>query len=140
MSSEARRGLGVWVSVLRVAAAARALGDYAPAGPLPPLSSSLGEARARTEGDRLVVQTGKMERVWRLTDKGLATVGLPNMAAGKEWAAQKPAYSCDWSVRGFVDERTTARLTSLKAKPVRLSPQEQQAWPSLSCLPILTTP
>jgi len=107
-----------------VAADARGLAGEPGASsvPLPALSLSLGEARARTEGDRLSVGTGQIERVWRLTDKGLVTVGLRNVASGKEWAGQKLAYSCDWRIKGFVDDRTTARLVSLTAKPVRRSP------------------
>ena len=104
--------------VLLVAVGARALAGDAPTARLPALSQSLREANARTEGDRLTVRTGPIERVWRLTDKGLVTVSLKNTASGKEWAAPQSAYACDWSMRGFVDERTTARLVSLSAKPM----------------------
>jgi len=64
-------------------------------------------------GDTLIVDTGKMQRIWRWTGKGLVTVGLRNQVSGKEWVTQKPAYSCDWSLAGLIDETTKADFISI---------------------------
>ena len=65
-----------------------------------PLQVSAGSATAWTEGDRLHVSTGELERTWRWTGAGLTTVGLRHVAAGREWAGSAPEAWADWSLPG----------------------------------------
>ena len=91
-------------------------------GPLPEASERFGEAFARTRGDMLVVGTGLVERHWRWTGKGFATVGLRNVKSGKDWAVTKPAALCDWSLGETIGETANGSLVSLAAKAVENDP------------------
>ncbi len=96
-----------------VASAAAASG----AAVLPPLDVRLGHARAFTAGDRLCVSSGCVERDWRWTGAGLATVGLEDLRTGRNWVAQ-PEYAAasDWALPGLMGHQP-ARLVSLSAAP-----------------------
>jgi hypothetical protein len=100
-----RQGLGLallWGMVAGPAAAKQ----------LPVLEASYGGARARTVADRLVVSTGRVERTWQLTERGLVTVGIRDLAIDKQWAQRGEAPGCDWEMPG-IDGR--ASLSALEA-------------------------
>ena len=85
-------------------------------GTLPELSAELGEATVKTDGDLLVVGTGKIERRWKWTGKGLVTVGLRDLSSGREWADVESQCGCDWSIPGSIEEHA-ASIISLIAEP-----------------------
>ncbi len=82
---------------------------------LPPLNARLETAHCSTEGDTLVVSTGRIERRWRWTGKGLMTVGLRDLARGREWCSAVPALACDWAYPGLIEDSSSARMVSLTA-------------------------
>ena len=83
---------------------------------LPKLSEAISGASAHTEGDRLIVSTGGIERRWQWTGHGLATVGLKDLVRGVEWADPALVQGCDWTYPGIIGPNTPARLISLKAR------------------------
>ncbi len=87
------------------------------AGAMPELDRSLGAATAAVEGDRLIVSTGRIQRTWRLTGRGLATVGLTDLRSGRRWADAAATADADWSFPGFIEPDDEAKLVSLTAAP-----------------------
>ena len=79
---------------------------------LPQIDCSLREARARTEGEFLIVTTGRVERVWRWTEAGFATTKVVDVTSGRAWGAEAPA--CDWQLPDC-GEPSGATLSSLSA-------------------------
>lgn len=73
----------------------------------------LKSATALISDDSLIVDTSRMRRKWKWTDRGFVTVSLQDKVSGVEWCKRKPAYSCDWSLWGIVSE---AELLSIDAK------------------------
>jgi len=84
-------GLGLLCGVITGLAAAKEL---------PVLETSHGGARARTVTDRLIVSTGRVERTWQLTNRGLVTVGIRDLTIDKQWAQRGAALDCDWELPG----------------------------------------
>ena len=70
------------------------------------------QAEVKTEGNRLVVTTGVVERVWKWTGNGLVTIGLKNLKTGTEYITREPSHLCDWELPGFKNVNT-AQLVSL---------------------------
>lgn len=67
------------------------------------------------DGD-LFVSTGVLERKWRWTGNGLATMGLRDIARKREWVSPQLAEGCDWTYPGFLDPREKGRLVSVTAR------------------------
>lgn len=88
---------------------------------LPSVWSTLGSAEVRTSGNQLTVATGAVERTWRWTGRGLATISLRNQETGHEWSAPGDS-SADWSYPGLIDPSAPAILQELTARPVRFDP------------------
>ncbi len=65
---------------------------------LPRFSAKLGAVSARSEGDELVVSTGKVERRWKWTGEGLVTVGLKDLKVNREWVDLNPEKTSDWEL------------------------------------------
>jgi hypothetical protein len=92
---------------------------------LPKLEAACGSTAARTEGNSLIVTTGAVERRWKWTGKGLATVGLRDLSSGREWADGKGSggngvdsdgdRDCDWSNSEVIPAGATAEIVSLTA-------------------------
>jgi len=80
------------------------------------VAGELGHARVSGSGDELVVTTGRLERKWRWTGKGLVTVGLRDVTDGKEWIANAPAHPCDWDLPGSMDDQSDAQLVSMTVR------------------------
>lgn len=76
----------------------------------------LGKAIVTHNKDRLIANTGEIERVWKWAGGGFVTVSLKNIDSGKEWAGT-PKYRCDWSLPGLIDDSTEANLLNLTANP-----------------------
>jgi hypothetical protein len=79
---------------------------------LPKLDCSLNDARAHTDGDRLIVTTGKVRRTWRWTSNGFVTMSFADVTSGRAWEAE-PA-GCDWQMLE-ADDAPPADLRSLRA-------------------------
>jgi hypothetical protein len=56
---------------------------------LPVLNQSFQTASVKTNKNLLTVSTGKMQRTWQWTGKGLATISVKNLETGKEWKSDK---------------------------------------------------
>lgn len=83
---------------------------------LKPVEIRLGEAWVKTRGDKLIANTGKVQRVWKWTGHGFVTTSLKNLSSGKEWVNTSPAFGSDWSLEGLVAEDTEAFLVGITAK------------------------
>jgi hypothetical protein len=68
----------------------------------------------RFDGAVLQVSTGAVERQWKLTPHGLATMTVKDLATGRVYGGQ-PATDCDWSLPDLTGERAAAKLTDLTA-------------------------
>lgn len=83
---------------------------------LPALSSTLETASARTDGQSLIVSTGAVERTWRLTPAGLATVSIKDLRSGASWA-QPSRDQADWAYPGWIDENARVSAVRVEAAP-----------------------
>lgn len=63
---------------------------------LPTIDCSLAQARVYTEQDRLIVTTGRVQRVWRLTKMGLSTCSLTQLQTQMQWQWDRD--DCDWQL------------------------------------------
>jgi hypothetical protein len=88
---------------------------------LPALECEIGSARVTASGLDLKIETGRIERSWRLTENGLVTTSLRSSRTGREWTIP-PVRSCDWSLERFGLAGTKATLIRLTARPVRYDP------------------
>ncbi len=61
---------------------------------LPTIECSEKNAHAWTEGNRLIVTTGRLRRVWCWTAEGFATCEVIDDDAGRSWTGQ--VAGCDW--------------------------------------------
>jgi hypothetical protein len=61
----------------------------------------------------ITVSTGRIERSWTWTGKGLQTTSVKNQITGKEYASIKSKYQCDWNLPGAIDDTTIAELVDL---------------------------
>ena len=82
---------------------------------LPVLKADFQSASVKTKGNELVVSTGKVQRTWKWTGKGLVTTSFKNAKTGKDWAEMKPKFSSDWAYYGLIDEKA-GKLISLTTK------------------------
>lgn len=63
---------------------------------LPTLKSALHQASAWTDGLRLFVSTGRVQRVWRWTEAGLAPDALTELSTGRRWVQSSLACAWQW--------------------------------------------
>ncbi len=73
------------------------------------LSETYGDASVNFDGEVLIVNTGKFERSWKITQAGMVTTSLKNSETGKVWAGAKGKI-CDWEYFGLINENTKASL------------------------------
>lgn len=73
-------------------------------------------ASVKTEQEKLIVKTQKIERVWELTNVGLKTISLKDLETGKIYTSEKNDVNCDWSYFGLIDDQSNAKLIGLSAK------------------------
>ncbi len=95
------------------------------------VTGALGPARAAGSGNELVVTTGRVERKWRWTGKGLVTVGLRDVTDGKEWITNAPAHACDWNLPGALADGSDGELVS---QVVRTDDDDGFAGPHLEVI------
>lgn len=89
------------------------------------LTVELAGAYARVEDGVLVIGTDVVERRWRWTGEGLATVSIKNTISGREWVAESARHVCDWAIGdvvGAVRDGADASLASLSARAVTDDP------------------
>ena len=79
---------------------------------IPRIQSSLKEASAYTEEDRLIVSTGRMRRVWRWTEVGFSTSEISDAETGRVWPNRDG--DCDWQLPDG-NEPSEAELHALTA-------------------------
>ncbi|MCW1923921.1 alpha-galactosidase [Luteolibacter arcticus] len=94
-----------------------AAGNHATVNPLPELSAKFESAYARVEENQLVVGTGTLERRWKFTEQGLATVSLKSGGekTGREWADRAPSAAADWAHPLLMPEGSAGKLVALTA-------------------------
>ena len=78
---------------------------------LPELELSYESAKVLTKGNALTVSTGKIERVYKLTDYGLATTVFRDRSSSREWVKTNAGLS-DWEI----DKNVPGNLVSLDAR------------------------
>ena len=82
---------------------------------LPEINFNLKTASVKTEGDKLIVSTGKIERIWQLTNTGLVTIALKDLITGKIHKEKEDQIKSDWSYFGLIDKYTKGNLIHLEA-------------------------
>lgn len=60
--------------------------------------------------NKLLVSTGRIERTWFWTGKGLQTISIKNQQSGREYAKKESKYQCDWDLPGAITDTTRAEL------------------------------
>ncbi len=78
---------------------------------LPKLELSYENAKVFTKGNELIVATGKIERVYKITDYGLTTTMFKEYSSSKEWVKADTGV-CDWEI----DKNVLGNLVSIDAK------------------------
>ncbi|HXS98777.1 MAG TPA: hypothetical protein VN736_29475 [Candidatus Limnocylindrales bacterium] len=78
------------------------------------VAASVGNARVHTDGDQLVVTTGRITRSWIWTGHGLATIGLRNEETGTGFSLKKN-FAADWSLPGALDDAAIGALVDIEA-------------------------
>ncbi len=80
-----------------------------------PFSYKKNDIRVTTQNDILTVKNKQIERKWQLTEYGLATISVRNLAMGKVWENKQNKTICDWSYNGLIDGMQKAKLISIIA-------------------------
>ena len=79
---------------------------------LPKLDLQHESAKVITKNDKLIISTGKIERIYQLTSNGLVTTSLKTFPQKKEWINSNKASICDWAI----NDETPGNLISLNAQ------------------------
>ncbi len=82
---------------------------------LPEINYDFENASVKTKGNKLIVSTGRVERVWELTDAGLLTVNFRDLKSGGITSHKPKNIAADWAYFGLIDEHTKGKLKSLTA-------------------------
>ncbi|SDR65428.1 hypothetical protein SAMN05216503_0022 [Polaribacter sp. KT25b] len=82
---------------------------------LPTLNFNLETASVSSQGDKLIVNTGKVERIWKLTNTGLITNAFKNRLTGEVYIENNNELNADWSYYGLIDNNTKGNLINLTA-------------------------
>lgn len=77
------------------------------------LRKKLDEASVSYFENTLEVSTGKVKRIWKLTETGFQTVNYKNLKTGKEWCKKQSVYSSDWNLPKRIDNETKGELISI---------------------------
>lgn len=73
-------------------------------------------AKVIYRNNKIIVSTGKIERTWNWTGKGLQTVSIKNQQSGKEYGNIESKYHCDWDIPGAINDSTQAELVNFEVK------------------------
>jgi len=79
---------------------------------LPKLDLLHGSAKVFTKDDKLIISTGRVERIYQLTSFGLVTTGFKNILTETEWINSNEKSLCDWAI----DSDFKGKLISLNAQ------------------------
>lgn len=77
------------------------------------LSATLGDAKVSTNGDDLIVTTGRVIRIWHWTGKGLATTSLRDEGAKRDYHSPRGTVRCDWDLPGVLGDGSEGRLIDM---------------------------
>jgi len=80
------------------------------------ISLKFNAANVKSKNDLLIANTGVIERCWKWMGKGFVAVSLQQLDSGRQWANTNTEYLCDWSLQGFIDKSSEAKLTKLTAE------------------------
>ncbi len=80
---------------------------------LPTLHHSFEAASVSTDHNQLTVNTGRMQRVWQWTERGLVTREVTELSSSQSW--NNAAADCDWQLPDGT-EATGAELIRLEAR------------------------
>lgn len=78
-------------------------------------SYSKNDVQVITKSNILSVKNKEIERQWKLTEYGLATVSVKNLSTNKVWQNNQNKTNCDWSYDGLMDGTQKANLISITA-------------------------
>jgi hypothetical protein len=83
---------------------------------LPKLEAVSGSASVHTERNLLIVSTGAVERRWKWTGSGFATVELRDLSSRREWTdVNRQVANCDWSNPEVIPTGAQAEVVALTA-------------------------
>lgn len=77
---------------------------------------NLKNATVRFKDNKIFVSTGKIERSWKWTGKGLLTTSIKNQLTGKEYAKVETKNQCDWDLPGAISNTSPADLIDVRVK------------------------
>jgi len=92
---------------------------------LPAVSAALGDAAVSSDGRLLRARAGDLERVWRWTGRGLATVLIQHTGGDTPWRSGDEGHeadACDWQWPDGREPGDDALLEGLTAEVVRDDP------------------
>lgn len=79
-------------------------------------TANLKNAIVKIKDNTIFVSTGKIERSWKWTGKGLLTTSLKNQLTGKEYAKKEAKNQCDWDLPGAITDQSSAELIDVSIK------------------------
>ncbi|MCX6309211.1 MAG: hypothetical protein NTY32_10425 [Bacteroidia bacterium] len=80
-----------------------------------PFRYAKNDIQVTTTNNILTVKNNQIERQWKLTEYGLATICVRNIETGKVWENKLNNTACDWSYIGRIDGTQKAKLISIIA-------------------------
>lgn len=79
---------------------------------LPTINLQYANAKVHTQGDKLYISTGEIERTYQLSSYGLSTISLKSISSEKEWISTAKTSNCDWAI----NSDSPGNLISLSAR------------------------
>src|SRR5690606_2715415 len=73
------------------------------------------QASIYKRGDNIVVNTGSVKRIWRLTAAGLQNVSITNIRTGNEWVNGRTTH-CDWEYAGVINAHANAEPITMHSR------------------------
>lgn len=77
---------------------------------------TLRNATGTFKDNKIFVSTGKIERNWKWTGKGLLTTSITNQFTRKEYAKTQIKNQCDWDLPGAITNQSSAELIDVTIK------------------------
>lgn len=101
-----------------------------PVQTFPTQEMQLGAASVRCEGTRLQVNTGLMQRVWELTNHGLLTRRVTDLASGKVWERPTSSLTADWVLPLANEEKVNGWLSSAELTETVMTAGDDEGFTS----------
>ena len=80
---------------------------------VPDKTVTFKNAKVIFKDDQITVSTGKIERIWKWTGRGLQTVSIKNQHSGKEYGKIESKYLCDWDLPGAINDSSKADIVDV---------------------------